>query len=74
MSEIGHILDQLVMEYIGNIDRNRAYLCLEIYCIVPDQYEFLRLADVGLGRRCKYVRDRAHFGPIGHGDILEIII
>ena len=59
MSEIGHILDQLVMGTYRKYkyDQNRAYLCLEIHCIVPDQYELLHLADIGLGIRCKYVQD-----------------
>ena len=44
MSGIGHILEQLVMGtyWKHKYDQNRAYSCLEIHCLVPDQYEFLK--------------------------------
>ena len=51
MSEIGQISTNWLQGYIGNIgihwtyfnDQYRAFLCLEMNCIIPDQNVFLHL-------------------------------
>ena len=51
LTEIGHTcnLPHMGTSWKSEYDRNRAYLCLEIHCVVPDQYV-----------RCKYDRNRAY--------------